>query len=82
MLFAGLRIGETVALDIDDVAISTRKGVVVGRSGKGDAYREVALNALVRVVLTECWMSARAASPTRRRRCSSARRAPVIAARG
>lgn len=51
MLFAGLRIGETVALDVDDVTISTRKGLVVIRSGKGDAYREVALNALVRAVL-------------------------------
>ncbi len=29
MLFAGLRIGETVALDADDVTISTRKGMVV-----------------------------------------------------
>jgi site-specific recombinase XerC len=42
MVFAGLRIGETVALDVEDVAIATRKGVVVVRSGKGDAYREVA----------------------------------------
>jgi len=53
MLFAGLRIGETVALDVDDVTISARKGVVRIRSGKGDAYREVALNAFVRAVLEE-----------------------------
>ena len=53
MLFAGLRIGESVALDVDDVTISARKGVVTIRSGKGDAYREVALNALVRAVLEE-----------------------------
>ena len=26
MLFAGLRIGETVALDVEDVTISARKG--------------------------------------------------------
>jgi site-specific recombinase XerC len=58
MSFAGLRIGETVALDVEDVAIATRKGVVV-RSGKGDAYREVALNALVRAVVTE-WLGQRA----------------------
>jgi len=58
MLFAGLRIGETVALDSDDVTISARKGVVVIRSGKGDAYREVALNALVRAVLEE-WIRER-----------------------
>ncbi len=53
MLFAGLRMGETVALNVDDVTISARKGVVVIQSGKGDAYREVALNALVRAVLEE-----------------------------
>jgi integrase/recombinase XerC len=58
MLFAGLRIGETVALDVDDVTISARKGVVTIRSGKGDAYREVALNALVRAVLEE-WIKER-----------------------
>lgn len=59
MSFAGLRIGETVALDVEDVAIATRKGLVVVRSGKGDAYREVALNALVRAVVTE-WLGQRA----------------------
>lgn len=53
MLFAGLRIGETLALNVDDVTVSTRKGLVVIRSGKGDAYREVALNALVRAVVEE-----------------------------
>jgi integrase/recombinase XerC len=58
MLFAGLRIGETVALDVDDVTISARKGVVTIRSGKGDAYREVARNALVRAVLEE-WINER-----------------------
>jgi integrase/recombinase XerC len=59
MSFAALRIGETVALDVEDVAISTRKGLVIVRSGKGDAYREVALNALVRAVVTE-WVGQRA----------------------
>ncbi len=58
MLFAGLRIGETVALDVNDVTISSRKGIVTIRSGKGDAYREVALNALVRAVLEE-WIKER-----------------------
>ena len=37
---------ELVALDVDDVKVSARKGIVVVRSGKGDAYREVPLNAL------------------------------------
>ena len=75
MLFAGLRIGETVALDVDDVTISARKGIVTIRAGKGDAYREVALNALVRAVLENGSRSARAAPPTASPRCFSARRA-------
>jgi hypothetical protein len=36
------------ALDVDGVRVSSRKGAVVVRSGKHDAYREVPLNALVR----------------------------------
>lgn len=48
-----MRLAELVALDVDDVKLSARKGVVIVRSGKGDAYREVPLNALVRQVLEE-----------------------------
>jgi site-specific recombinase XerD len=44
--------------DLDDVRVSARKRVVVVRSGKGDAYREVPLNALVRQVLEE-WLGER-----------------------
>jgi site-specific recombinase XerC len=40
------------------VTISARKGVATIRSGKGDAYREVALNALVRAVPEE-WIKQR-----------------------
>lgn len=40
------------------MCISARKGLVVVRSGKGDEYRVVELNALVRVMLDE-WVSAR-----------------------
>jgi integrase/recombinase XerC len=58
MLFAGLRISEVVALDVEDARISPRKGVVIVRAGKGDAYREVPLNALVRQVLSE-WLEPR-----------------------
>lgn len=75
MLFAGLRIGETVALDVDDVTISARKGLVVVRSGKGDAYREVALNALVRAVLGE-WLDGRT------RRAVDGERALFVSVRG
>jgi site-specific recombinase XerC len=58
LLYAGLRLAELVALDIDDARTSARKGLVIVRSGKGDAYREVPLNALVRQVLDE-WISER-----------------------
>ena len=54
MLFTALRISETVALDVDDVRIMTRKGVLAV-VGKGEIRREVPLNALVRQVLDE-WL--------------------------
>jgi integrase/recombinase XerC len=60
LLYTGLRLAELVALDVDDVKVSARKGVVIVRSGKGDAYREVPLNALVRQVLDE-WLAERGA---------------------
>jgi integrase/recombinase XerC len=60
LLFAGLRISEAVALDLDDVRVSSRKGTVIVRSGKRDAYREVPLNALVRATITE-WLERRPA---------------------
>jgi len=67
LLYTGLRLAELVALDVDDVRISARKGLVIVRTGKGDAYREVPLNALVRQVLEE-WIPARAGpSPDRER---------------
>jgi len=58
LLYTGLRLAELVALDVDDVKVSARKGIVVVRSGKGDSYREVPLNALVRQVLEE-WLTER-----------------------
>ncbi len=58
LLYTGLRLAELVALDVDDVKVSARKGIVVVRSGKGDAHREVPLNALVRQVLEE-WLAER-----------------------
>jgi site-specific recombinase XerD len=58
LLYTGLRLAELVALDIDAVRFSARKGLVIVRSGKGDAYREVPLNALVRQVLEE-WLAER-----------------------
>jgi site-specific recombinase XerD len=58
LFFAGLRVSELVGLDVDDVLLSARKGRVIVRSGKGDAYREVALNAEVRAEL-EGWLAER-----------------------
>jgi len=58
LLFTGLRLSEAAALRVADVRISARKGLVVVRSGKGDAYREVELNALVRAMLDE-WIADR-----------------------
>lgn len=51
LFYTGLRVGECSALDRDDVILSARKGKVVVRSGKGDTYREVPLNAEVREAL-------------------------------
>jgi integrase/recombinase XerC len=58
LLFTGLRLSEAAALQTSDVRISARKGLVVVRSGQGDAYREVELNALVRAMLDE-WVAER-----------------------
>jgi hypothetical protein len=43
---------------VDDVRLSVRKGLVVVRSGKGETYREVPLNADVREVL-KVWLKER-----------------------
>src|SRR3954452_16404701 len=59
LLFTGLRLSKAAALQVSDVRTSARKGLVVVRSGKGDAYREVELNALVRAMLDE-WGTERA----------------------
>lgn len=64
MLFTGLRISEAVALDVGDVRISARKGLVVVRSGKGDVGRSVPLNAVVRAMLGE-WLGERQADEER-----------------
>lgn len=78
LLFAGLRLSEAAALQLADVRMSARKGVVVVRSGKGDAYREVPLNALVRRLLEE-WLEARRGAS--RDRCSGCDRVPGVAER-
>jgi integrase/recombinase XerC len=67
LLYTGLRLAELVALDVEDLRMSARKGLVVVRSGKGDAYREVPLNALVRQALEE-WLKERGARAADRER--------------
>jgi len=59
LFYTGLRIGECADLDVDDVALSARKGLVTVRRGKGDTYREVSLNAAVRATL-DAYMTERA----------------------
>ena len=44
MLHAGLRVSETVGLDVSDVTLSERRGTVTVRFGKGGKRREVPLN--------------------------------------
>ncbi len=58
LLYTAARLGECAALDLDDVRVSSRKGVVIIRSGKGDTYREVPLNAEVREAL-RVWLKER-----------------------
>jgi integrase/recombinase XerC len=58
LFYTGLRLGECAGLDVDDVRISARKGMVIVRSGKGDTYREVPLNVQVRTAL-DAWLAER-----------------------
>src|SRR3954449_371019 len=58
LLYTALRLSEVVALDVDDVRISARKGLVIVRSGKGDAHREIPLNPTARAAL-DAWLDAR-----------------------
>ena len=41
----GVRVGELADLRLSDVALSVRRGQIVVRQGKGQKYREIALNA-------------------------------------
>ncbi|HUY51664.1 MAG TPA: tyrosine-type recombinase/integrase [Streptosporangiaceae bacterium] len=59
--YAGLRIGDAVALDVPDVRISARKGVLVVY-GKGGKIREVPIHARLRGPLTG-WLGERPAWP-------------------
>lgn len=58
LLNTALRLSELVALNVGDVRLSARKGVLVVWSGKGDLYREIALNATAREAL-DAWLGER-----------------------
>lgn len=57
--YGGLRIAEIVALDLDDIRKSARKGHLVVRYGKGGRYREVPLHPSLRNTL-DLWLEDRA----------------------
>lgn len=61
--YAGLRIGETVALNLDDVRLSARKGTMIVRAGKGDRYREVPVHPELRRNLA-AWLDERGDWPS------------------
>ena len=58
LFYTAVRLGECAALNLNDVRVSARKGVIIVRSGKGDTYREVPLNADVREAL-RAWLKER-----------------------
>jgi site-specific recombinase XerD len=58
LFYTAIRLGECAALNLDDVRISVRCGVVIIRSGKGTTYREVSLNIKVREAL-RIWLKER-----------------------
>ncbi|MDX2105604.1 MAG: tyrosine-type recombinase/integrase [Candidatus Melainabacteria bacterium] len=58
LFYTGLRISECAALNIDDVPLSERKGLVIIRVGKGGGYREIPLNSQCREALQN-WIAQR-----------------------
>ncbi len=49
----GLRVGELCALTLDDMELKPRSGKLIVRSGKGEKFREIPLNAEARRSLSE-----------------------------
>jgi integrase/recombinase XerC len=58
LLFTGCRVGDLVALELDDLMISERSGSAVFRSGKGNKQRSVPLSLPARRAL-QSWLEAR-----------------------
>ena len=58
LAYAGLRVGEAAALDVDDVAITKRTGQMAVRYGKGGKPRKVPINGALRAALSD-WLDVR-----------------------
>jgi site-specific recombinase XerD len=58
LLHTGLRLSEALALQLDDLQLSDRKGQVIVRQGKGGKSRSIPLNAEARKAL-QAWLDAR-----------------------
>lgn len=58
LLHTGLRLSEAVALKMEDIQLSERKGSVLVRNGKGSRQRQVPLNAEARKALS-AWFAVR-----------------------
>lgn len=54
--YAGPRIGESVALDLSDIQLSARKGLIIVRVGKGGRYREIPAHPVLRENL-DLWIN-------------------------
>ncbi len=65
--YTALRLHELACLDVEDVSVSARKGLLVVRSGKGDVYREIPLNRSCRDAL-DAWIKQRKAAAADRER--------------
>jgi site-specific recombinase XerD len=59
--YAGARLAETVALDLDDIRLSARKGLI-RILGKGERVRELPIHEKLRTTLRE-WLDERASWP-------------------
>jgi integrase/recombinase XerC len=62
LIHTGLRVSEACRLDIEDLTLRDRSGMVRVRQGKGNKYREVPLNTMVRNVLKD-WIEDRESGP-------------------
>jgi integrase len=76
MARAGLRVGEVIALEAEDIRLGERSGWAVIRSGKGNKRREVPLNAEVRAAL-RAYLEARPPFPSPRLFVSRTGAAPL-----